>query len=160
MVTLEQCFAIAGLASDEAFLGVTPCVRHRMLLDTYLTNMWRGPEVVRDMIIGDLRRFADLGAKLRAADLLIVLRQFLSEHFGARSAQADEAPDYENLSDDSDCLSPQRAGAGSLDRTCVVVSLAGRLRSVAFRPKETCAWSRAEGSWADWAEGSWTEISG
>ena len=149
MVTLEECCAIAGLAGEETYLGVTPCARHRALLTSYLINMGKGPEAVRRMIIGDLRRCADLGATLRAADLLIVLRQFLSEHFASRSVQADEAPDYESLSNDNDCLSPRRAGAGSLARTRVVVPLAGRLRSVALHPDDSRVRSRADGSWAE-----------
>ena len=59
MLTLEQCIAMAGLAGDEVILGMTPCARHRMLLESYLTNIWRGPKVVRDMIIGDLRDCID-----------------------------------------------------------------------------------------------------
>ena len=90
MLTLKQCLAMAGLAGDEVILGMTPCARHRMLLESYLTNIWRGPKVVRDMIISDLRLCNELGAKLRAADLLIVLRQFLFAHPCASSPLAVE----------------------------------------------------------------------
>jgi hypothetical protein len=75
---------MAGLASKEIILAVTPCSRRRKLLEGYLTNVWRGPKVTRDMIIRDMRESIALGAKLRAADLLIVLRQFLFAHPCAR----------------------------------------------------------------------------
>jgi|GEM_PF-2328579 hypothetical protein len=128
MLTLAQCSAVASLAGDESYVGVTPCARHRTLLDSYLTNMWRGPEAVRDMIIGDLRRCIDLGAKLRAADLLVVLRQFLSDHPGARSLRAFEKRNDIRVSDGSDRLTRHRAGARSADRARLVAALARRLR--------------------------------
>jgi hypothetical protein len=88
MLTLDQCAEATGLSSNDFFLGVTPSGRHRSLLDSYLTNMGRGPEAIRDMMIADLRRWTQLGANARAADLLIVLRQFLSEYPQAVPAQA------------------------------------------------------------------------
>jgi hypothetical protein len=88
MLTLAQCAAATGFATNDFFLGVTPSCRHRSLLDGYLANMGRGPEAIRDMMIADLRRWTQLGANARAADLLVVLRQFLSEYPQAVPAQA------------------------------------------------------------------------
>jgi hypothetical protein len=84
MITCAQCAVFAGLAANEIFLGPTPSAKHRSLLTSYLVNLKRGPEVVRDMIVSDLRCWLDLGAVQQAADLLIVLRQFLSDYPEAR----------------------------------------------------------------------------
>jgi hypothetical protein len=80
MITVTQCAALAGLASDEMVLGVTPSAKHYSLLSSYLVNLRRGPVAVRTLIVADLRTILDLGASRRAADLLIVLRLFLSEY--------------------------------------------------------------------------------
>lgn len=84
MITFAQCAAFAGLFSNEMILGATPSGRHYSLLASYLLNLGRGPVAVRDMIVSDLRSFLNLGATQRAADLLIVLRIFLSEYPQAR----------------------------------------------------------------------------
>jgi hypothetical protein len=81
MISVTQCAAFAGLASDELILGVAPSVKHRSLLSSYLLNLELGklgPIAVRDMIVADMRRFRELGALQRAADLLLVLRLFLT----------------------------------------------------------------------------------
>ena len=80
MITVTQCAAVADLAANEMFLGVTPSAKHHSLLSSYLLNLGRGPAAVRDMIVADLRCCLDLGASQRAADLLVVLRLFLAEH--------------------------------------------------------------------------------
>jgi hypothetical protein len=72
--------ASASLNSKELFLGVTPGPKHRSLLASYVLTLKRGPVAVRDTISADLRAFIDLGAQRRAADLLIVLRLFLSKY--------------------------------------------------------------------------------
>lgn len=84
MISVTQCADFAGLASNETMLGVVPSARHRLLLSGYLLNSRRGQAAVRDMIVADLRAALDLGARLRAADLLIVLRFFLTDHPEAR----------------------------------------------------------------------------
>lgn len=84
MIALRKCTAYAGLSSNEMFIGVTPSARHGQLLSSYLLNLKRGPPEVRDMIVADLRCFLDIGAQYRAADLLIVLRRFLSDYPEAR----------------------------------------------------------------------------
>ena len=87
MITCAQCAVFAGLAANEICLGPTPSAKHRSLLTSYLVNLKRGPEVVRDMIVSDLRCWLDLGAVQQAADLLIVLRHFLSDYPEARCVQ-------------------------------------------------------------------------
>lgn len=84
MISVAQCAAFAGLASDEMVLGVTPSAKHQSLLSSYLLNLNRGPIAVRDMIIADMRLFRELGALQRAADLLLVLRLFLTDRPDAR----------------------------------------------------------------------------
>src|SRR5271166_4780129 len=87
MITFTQCAALAGLCPNEIILGVTPSANHHSLLSSYLLNLWRGPKIVRDMIVTDICQSVDLGALKRAADLLIVLRRFLSDYPGARLEQ-------------------------------------------------------------------------
>jgi hypothetical protein len=87
MVTVKQCAAFAGLASRHMILGATPSVRHRALLSSYVLNLWRGPRVVRKMIVADIRMWLDLGAPEYAADLLIVLRRFLFDYPESRLEQ-------------------------------------------------------------------------
>jgi hypothetical protein len=60
MITVTQCAAFAGLASDELIVGISPSAKHSLLLSSYLLNLERGPLAVRDMIIADLRRFMSL----------------------------------------------------------------------------------------------------
>jgi hypothetical protein len=84
MITLEQCTTSAGLAPNEIVLGSTPSAKHRSLLASYLLNLNRGPEGVRDMMVSDLRCWLDLGVVQQAADSLIVLRQYLSDYPEAR----------------------------------------------------------------------------
>jgi len=84
MITVEQCAEFAGLAPHEMVLGATPSARHRVLLSSYVLNLWRGPKTVRKMIVADIRLWHDLGRPDYAADFLIVLRQFLSDYPEAR----------------------------------------------------------------------------
>ncbi|CAN2534499.1 hypothetical+protein [Methylocapsa aurea] len=78
MITVSQCAAQAGLASNELVLGAVPSFEHDALLESYLLNGHRGLGAVRAMIVADLRAFLDLGVTARAADLLIVLRLLLT----------------------------------------------------------------------------------
>ncbi len=84
MITVEQCAAFAGLASHEMVLGAAPSVRHRVLLSSYVLNLWRGPKTIRKMIVADIRMGLDLGMVKESADLAVVLRQFLSDYPEAR----------------------------------------------------------------------------
>lgn len=80
MISVSECAAHAGLASNELVLGAVPSEKHDSLLSSYLLNSHRGLDAVRAMIVADLRRFLDLGVPARAADLLIVLRMLLTDH--------------------------------------------------------------------------------
>jgi hypothetical protein len=91
MITLVQCVAWTGIYSDEMILGVSPSLRHRALLGGYLLNLERGAATVRDMIVFDYRSVLELGARERAADLLVVLRIFLFEYPQARRVAKREA---------------------------------------------------------------------
>ena len=84
MITVEQCAEFAGLASHEMVLGAPPSAKHRVLLSSYVLNLWRGPKTVRKMIVADIRLWLDLGMPDYAADFLLVLRQFLSDYPEAR----------------------------------------------------------------------------
>jgi hypothetical protein len=59
-------------------------LRNTNCFSSYLVHLGRGQAAVRDIIVADLRIFLDLGASQRAADLLIVLRLFLSDYPDAR----------------------------------------------------------------------------
>lgn len=78
-ITIEQCAALSGLRPNEMLLGASPTAMHDSLHASYLLHDKRGWQAVRDMIVADIRASLDLGASKQAADLLIVLRRFLSE---------------------------------------------------------------------------------
>jgi hypothetical protein len=80
MLSIEQCAHFAGLAPDELRLCAVPAARHRSLLQSYLANLKRGSEAVSKMIVSDFWLFRDLGAQEKAADVLLVLRLFLSAY--------------------------------------------------------------------------------
>jgi hypothetical protein len=77
-------YRFCGARSERNSSGVNAIRQTRSLLASYLLNLKRGPESVRDMMVSDLRCWLDLGAVQQAADLLIVLRQYLSEYPEAR----------------------------------------------------------------------------
>jgi hypothetical protein len=79
MLSVEQLSAVSGLRVGALVLGVSPSPKHRVLLSSYLLNLWRGPEAVREMLIADYCSAIEIGAPARAADLLLVLRQFLDD---------------------------------------------------------------------------------
>ncbi len=92
MISVSQCADYADLDPSELQIAAAPAAKHYSLLASYLLNLWRGGVVVRNMICADLRDFIDLGAQDEAADLLLVLRLFLSgypEARGRRSAAND-----------------------------------------------------------------------
>ena len=84
MVSLRECAAISGLSHAELveLHCLEPILRRkarRKLLSTYLTNIDRGAEAVCGLLLADLHGCLDLGARRRAADLLIVMRLLLAE---------------------------------------------------------------------------------
>ena len=94
MITMEQCKAFSGLLSNEMVVGPAPSSKHRARLTGYLLNLKWGQTTVREMIVADIRAALDLGAINRAADLLVVLRLFLSEHPDARKRQDRNVVDW------------------------------------------------------------------
>ncbi len=84
MITLEECAAFAALETNELFTGAVLSAKHRSLLSSYIFNLKRGPISVRKMIVADIRMAIDLGASKHAADLILVLRMYLSKHLEAR----------------------------------------------------------------------------
>jgi hypothetical protein len=91
-IAIQQCYTLTGLGSHEVVLGVTPTARHDSLHASYLLNLGRGWEGVRNTIVADIRASLDLGASKQAADLLIVLRRFLSERLEATSVRSLNGP--------------------------------------------------------------------
>jgi len=80
MRTLEDIRSATGLRAEEIIVGATETEALRATLNSYLSNSWRGLEVVRDLIVADIRTALDLGVPDRAGDLLLVLRLFLTGH--------------------------------------------------------------------------------
>lgn len=80
MITLKRCAMLAGLDPDALVVGVPPATRHHTLLKSYhLLNLHHDRAAVRRMIVSDLLSCLDIGALRCAADLVVVLRLFLSE---------------------------------------------------------------------------------
>jgi hypothetical protein len=79
MITLSRSAKLVGFHLDELAGGVAPAPRHHALLKSYLFSLHRGRAAVLRMVIGDLRACLDIGADRCAADLVIVLRLFLSQ---------------------------------------------------------------------------------
>jgi hypothetical protein len=98
MITLKRCARLAGLNSDALVIGVAPAARHHTLLKSYQLNLHHGRAAVRRMIVRDLLGCLDIGAQRCAADLLVVLRLFLSEEGDlSRRRRADRRPAREPL---------------------------------------------------------------
>ena len=68
---LSQC---AALAIEQA------ACRQRRVMAGYSFNLVRGQAEVRDMILKDISRFSDLGARRHVCDLSEVLEQFDLAH--------------------------------------------------------------------------------
>jgi hypothetical protein len=78
MITLTRCAKLVKLDLDALVVGLAPHARHHALLRSYLFSEHRGYAKVLGMMIRDLRGCLDSGADPCAADLVIVLRLFLS----------------------------------------------------------------------------------
>ena len=86
MRSLEDTRSATGLRSEEIIVGATEIDALRAMLKSYLSHLWRGSDVVRDLIVADIRSALYLGVQERAADLLLVLRLFLTTHSEAALA--------------------------------------------------------------------------
>jgi hypothetical protein len=78
MITLTRCAKLAKLDRDALVVGLAPNARHHALLKSYLFGEYRGHAEVLRVMIRDLRGCLEIDADCCAADLLIVLRLFLS----------------------------------------------------------------------------------
>ena len=85
MRTLKETRSATGLRSEEIIVGAAETEALRATLSSYLSNLWRGPEVVRELIVADIRTALDLGVQDRAGDLFLILRLFLTNHAEAVS---------------------------------------------------------------------------
>jgi len=74
MIRLRECAAISGLECEKLVIGAPIRPMHRRLLLSYMANLDKGPAAVCALVTADLRTFLDLGAKERAASVLVVLR--------------------------------------------------------------------------------------
>jgi hypothetical protein len=140
MITVSQCAAQAGLASNELVLGAIPSCEHDALLESYLLNGHRGLDAVRSMIVADLRGFLDLGVTARAADLLIVLRLLLTAHPEAALAVRSQAEESEAAFEAAllghyvDARRGRAASGGALREPGVVLSFSREGRRSDRRP--------------------------
>lgn len=81
---MKECAACSAQAYDDTLPNVPLSAKHCRLLSSYLLNLERGSVGVREMIVGDIDRYRDLGAHRQASDLSLVLNCFLSEFPDAR----------------------------------------------------------------------------
>lgn len=89
MISLEDCIGMCGLTEEE----VLAIAEHEHVpeiiaagLASYLTNADSGLDMVRDMIIEDVRVAERRADKARLLELLHVLHHFLRSHPEARPA--------------------------------------------------------------------------
>ncbi|HEY8065504.1 MAG TPA: hypothetical protein VIF40_12395 [Methylosinus sp.] len=92
LIPLSRCAELCGLGPHEMIPGAIPSPFHQSLYESYLMLCDRGADFVRDLIVSDMRRALDIGATRLAAELLLVLRRFLSVPRGAPRFRA-AAPD-------------------------------------------------------------------
>jgi hypothetical protein len=69
------------LSSDGTKLVLRASKRPGQMLAAYLANMQRGSSEVREMILEDIRRFSELGARTYVDDLTEVLFRFDDAEF-------------------------------------------------------------------------------
>jgi hypothetical protein len=93
MISLEDCIGLCGLREDE----VAAISEHEHIpeiaaaaLASYLLQQPHGGEIIRDMIIDDIRRALDAGRIQHAAELFMALRHFLDQHPEGRAGLASE----------------------------------------------------------------------
>jgi hypothetical protein len=81
-----KCTACSARPYYETLPNAPSSAKHCRLFSGYLLNLERGPVAVREMIVGDIGRFRDLGARQLASDLSLVLNCFLADFPEARMA--------------------------------------------------------------------------
>jgi hypothetical protein len=87
MISLEDCIGLCGLDESE----VLAIAEHEHIpeiaaaaLASYLAKQPHGGEVIRAMIVDDIRKALDEGRIDHAAELFMALRHFLDQHPEAR----------------------------------------------------------------------------
>lgn len=87
MISLEDCIALCGLSRDE----IDAIAEHQHVpeicaaaLAQYLMHKKKGPEFIRDMIVGDVRAAQARGDRAHTQELLHVLHHFMRDHPEAR----------------------------------------------------------------------------
>jgi len=88
MITMKECVALAGLKSGELVIGASVSCKHKKMLSSYPFALPLGATKVCGIILADIRGYIELGVSERAADLLIVLRLFLSKYPAAHLSAA------------------------------------------------------------------------
>jgi hypothetical protein len=90
MITLEDCIGMCGLTKEE----ILAIAEHEHLpevaataLAQYLLSRDHGDEIVRDMIVDDIRQAQSRGSKEHVLTLLHVLHHFLMKHPEARPSE-------------------------------------------------------------------------
>jgi hypothetical protein len=96
MRTLQEIRSATGLLSEEMIVGATETQVHRGVLASYLSNLWRGSDVVRDLIVADIRSALYLGVQERAADLLLYSDSFSERKLVARSGFVDSIREHDS----------------------------------------------------------------
>jgi len=88
MISLEDCIGVCGLDESE----VLAIAEHEHIpevaaaaLASYLAKQPHGGEVIRTMIVDDIRSALDDGRIDHAAELFMALRHFLDQHPEARA---------------------------------------------------------------------------
>ncbi|OJU10306.1 MAG: hypothetical protein BGN85_07055 [Alphaproteobacteria bacterium 64-11] len=97
MISLEDCIAMCGLNAAE----VAAIAEHEHLPDivaaelgSYLLHRAHGSEIIRQMLVDDIRASLAAGDNRHAALLVSALRHFLSQHPEASSTGADAETDH------------------------------------------------------------------
>lgn len=83
MISLQDCIALCGLDEEE----ILAIAEHEHIpemcaaaLATRLLGQSHGPDVIRDMIVDDIRDAYARGDQAHLGELLHCLRHFLHEH--------------------------------------------------------------------------------
>lgn len=91
MISFEDCIALCGLTQEE----ITAIAEHEHVpevaataLASYLLHCAHGPEVIRNMIVDDIRKALDEQRIDHAATLFAALRHYLSTHADAQAGLA------------------------------------------------------------------------
>lgn len=83
MISLQDCVDLCGVDEDEvAAISEHEYIRKfaAAAIASYLLHQPHGGEIIRTMIIDDIRKALDQGRIRHAAELFMALRHFLAQH--------------------------------------------------------------------------------